>query len=379
HDHDHAAHDHDHATHDHDHATHAHDHAAHDHDREHAAHDHAHGGRAYREIRTLLASARLRPRVRERAERIFQALATAEARVHACEVDDVHFHEVGALDAIVDVIGTAIALEHFAVERIYVSPLPLGSGITRSLHGRIPVPAPATLELLRGFPTRPEDGDVELVTPTGAAILAALATPGPAPALVPLAIGYGAGDRELADRPNLLRVVLAEPAPAEAVARPSAVAQVASPALEQDEMVVIEANIDDMNPELFEAAIEALFAAGARDVSLSPITMKRGRPGTLLRLIGDPADAERLSEAVLRETTTIGVRQHTVTRRKLPRERRSVATRFGSIDVKEVALPDGTRRITPEYAQCQRAAKEHGVPVGAVYEETLRKAWGAPA
>lgn len=343
---------------------------AHPHDHAHTHHD-GHGHRAYRDIRGLLANSGLGPGVRARAEQIFHALAVAEARIHAMPVDDVGFHEVGAIDAIVDIVGASICLEHFGVERIYAAPLPLGTGLTRSQHGVIPVPAPATVEILRGFPSRLEDGAAELVTPTGAAIVAALGVPGPPPTLSPIASGYGAGDREMSDRPNLLRIVLADATDAPARARRGPTAQ----DVERDEMVVLEANVDDMNPELFEPAMDALFDAGARDVTLAPITMKRGRPATLVQVISTPDGADELGRILLRETSTIGVRTHRVSRLTLPREIRRVETRFGSIGVKVVRVPGGGERATPEYADCRRAAREHGVPITTVYDEALHAAW----
>lgn len=341
------------------------------HHHQHEHHHHAH--RSYRDIRELLAKSAITPNVRERAEKIFHALAVAEARIHAMPIDDVGFHEVGAVDAIVDIVGASICLEHFAVERVHAAPLPLGSGMTRSQHGVIPVPAPATVEILRGFATRLEDGSAELVTPTGAAIIAALARPGPPPTLAPIATGWGAGDREMPDRPNLLRLILADTV--DVTASPVVAADTE---LEYDEMIVLEANVDDMNPELFEPALDALFDAGARDVSISPVTMKRGRPGTLIRVIGEPARREVLGRILLRETSTIGVRTYPVSRMMLPRDTHAVSTRFGSIGIKVVRVPGGDERITPEYRDCHRAAREHGVPVAAVYEETLREAWKRP-
>ncbi len=338
-----------------------------------AEHTHPHAEhRHYREIRTLLERAPLGDGVRSRAQRIFRALALAEGRVHGVSPDDVAFHEVGAIDALVDVVGTAVCLEYFGVEEVYTAPLPMGSGWVRSQHGRLPVPAPATVELLRGFAVLPDEGEGELVTPTGAAIVAALATPGPPPALRPTAIGYGAGERELADRPNLLRVVLCERPPAASGRLGGAPA--GAPGVQRDEMVVLEANIDDMNPELYEAALEALFAAGARDATLAPITMKKGRPATLLQVIALPDDREHLCAVMLRETSTIGVRSHPVTRLTLPRERRTVATSLGAIDVKLVTLPDGTRRATPEYEDCRRVAREHGTSLARVYDVARRAA-----
>lgn len=341
----------------HAHAKAPHRHGAHQH--EHAAHGpHRH----YRDIRALLERAALPARVRERAQRVFRALAEAEGRIHGVAPDEVAFHEVGAVDAIVDVVGTALCLEHFGVDELLVSPLPLGSGFARSQHGVIPVPPPATMELLRGFPVRLEDGTHELVTPTGAAIVAALARPAGATEIVPRAVGYGAGERELADRPNLLRVILGEPA----APRPDAAALDAS-ALLHDEMLVLEANVDDMNPELYDAAVDALFRAGARDVTLAPLAMKKGRPGTLLQVIAPPELRSRIAAVMLRETTTIGVRSHAVQRLLLPRAESTVTTAWGAVRVKVVTLPDGSRRATPEYDDCKRVATAHDVPAGRVY------------
>lgn len=319
---------------------------------------------SYREIREQITTAGLNEGVTERALAIFQALATAEGKVHGKNSEEVHFHEVGALDAIVDIVGVAIGLEYFAIEKIYASPVPLGSGFVQTQHGRMPVPAPATLELLQGHATRPEDGQLELVTPTGAAIVAALAEPSAVPALRTIAIGYGAGDLDLDDRPNLLRLILAEETE---TTRPAVLPPI-NPSVQSDEMMVLEANIDDMNPELFEAAIDALFAAGARDVTLEALTMKRGRPGTCLKVVGAPEDFDRLADTILSETTSIGVRGWPVSRRILSRSQRLVETRFGSISVKVVTLPAGGTRLTPEYTDCLRAAREHGVSVQQVQD-----------
>ena len=338
----------------------------------------AHPHRHYRDIRELLERTPLAPGVRDRAQRIFKALAFAESKVHATSPEDVAFHEVGAVDAIVDVVATAIGLEFLGIERIHVSPLPLGRGFARSEHGVIPVPPPATAELLRGFPVLPWDGDRELVTPTGAAILAALARPGDPGPFVPIAVGYGAGDRELADRPNLLRVIVGEPAGnveheahghahhGRARAPGGAIAN-----LVLDEMVVLEADVDDMNPQFWDAAREALFAAGARDVVLSATAMKKGRPGTLLRVVGEVALRDRLAATMLRETSTIGVRSHAVSRLTLPRRIERVATPWGEVGVKIVTLPDGAERAAPEYEDCLRIARENGIPVPRVHEAAL--------
>ncbi|MFM7141342.1 MAG: nickel pincer cofactor biosynthesis protein LarC [Alphaproteobacteria bacterium] len=356
----------------------AHDHG-HDHDHDHAqGHGHAHPHRHYRDIRELLDRAPLAPGVRDRAQRIFKSLALAEAKVHATSPEEVAFHEVGAVDAIVDVVSTAIGLEFLGIERIHVSPLPLGRGFARSEHGVIPVPPPATAELLRGFPVLPWDGDRELVTPTGAAILAALARPGDPGPFVPIAVGYGAGDRELADRPNLLRVVVGEPVGSGAESDGHGHAHAPRPAagrapsgMVADEMLVLEADVDDMNPQFWDAAREALFAAGARDVTLTATAMKKGRPGTLLRVVAEPALRDRLAAVVLRETSTIGVRTHAVSRLTLPRRIEHVATPWGEVATKVVTQPDGSLRATPEYEDCLRLAREHGVPVARVHEAAL--------
>lgn len=324
----------------------------------HSHHHHGAAHHAFRDIRKRIDDAGLGAETTRRAQAIFRALAVAEGRVHGKDPEEVRFHEVGAADALVDIVGTAAGLVHLGIDRIHTSPLPLGDGFVHTAHGRMPVPAPATLELLRGFPTRPLDGGRELVTPTGAAILAALADPAPAPPLRPLEIGYGAGTLDLDDRPNLLRLVVAE----EADTRRPAGLPPRNPAIGHDERVVLETNIDDMNPEFFEAAIEALLDAGALDVTLTAVTMKRGRPGSCLQVIACEEDEERLTDLILSRTTSIGVRRWPVLRRTLARSQRSVDTPFGTIACKAVILPDGSERIAPEASDVLRAAREHGVP-----------------
>ncbi|MEO2168627.1 MAG: nickel pincer cofactor biosynthesis protein LarC, partial [bacterium] len=305
-----------------------------------AAHG-AHGSHhSCAEILARIRGAGLGSRTEELALAIFRQLAIAEGRVHGKDPEKVHLHEVGAFDAIVDIVGAAIGFTHFGIDQVFASAVPLGTGFVGTDHGRMPVPAPATLELLRGHPTLPGDGGLELVTPTGAAIIAALAEPAAPPPLRPIAIGYGAGTLELEDRPNVLRLVLADPAEA---TRPAGLPP-RNAHIESDQMLVIETNIDDMNPEFFRAATDALVAAGARDVTLQSITMKQGRPATCLQVIAEPQDEEALSEIILRETTSIGVRSWPVQRRILRRTQQSVATSFGEITCKIVVLPDGTER-----------------------------------
>ena len=326
---------------------------AHPHDHPHQSH------RAYADIRAMLAASALRPAVRDTAQAIFARLAEAEGRVHGVSTDAVTFHEVGAIDSIVDIVGTAIGLAALEVDAVYTSALPLGSGTVQSQHGVIPVPAPATVELLRGFPVRVGDGTGELVTPTGAAIVAALARPGAA--LPPLrldAVGYGAGTRTLADRPNLLRLMLGR----------------AAAAAGGDELVEIATNIDDSSPELYDHVMEQLFAAGARDVWLAPAQMKKNRPATVLHVLADPAGRDALAALVLRETSAIGLRFHTVQRLVLPREQTTVGTEYGAVQVKIAHAPDGSTNIAPEYEDCRRIARERGVPLKAVYQAAIAAA-----
>lgn len=322
-------------------------------------HEHGHSHRSFADIRAMIAASGLAPRVRDTALAIFTRLAEAEGRVHGVAAEAVTFHEVGAVDSIVDIVGTAVGLAALGVERVYVSPLPLGSGLVRSQHGVIPAPGPATVELLRGFPVRVGDGTSELITPTGAAIVATLARPDePVPPLQVEAVGYGAGTRVLTDRPNVLRLLLA---------------RVAAPAA-GDEVIEIAATIDDANPELYAYALEAVFAAGARDAWLVPAQMKKQRPGVVLHALADPGARDAVAAAILRETTAIGLRFHAVQRVVLPREVRRVDTPYGPVRVKIATAPDGTRNVAPEYDDCRRLAAERGVALKLVYQAALAAA-----
>ncbi|HYD47800.1 MAG TPA: nickel pincer cofactor biosynthesis protein LarC [Terriglobales bacterium] len=318
----------------------------------HDSHDlhHSHHHRHYRDIRALIAASSLAAPIKATAQKIFATLAAAEGHIHGVPPDEVTFHEVGAVDSIVDIVGCAIGLHWLGVERCYVSPLPLGTGIIRSQHGRIPVPAPATAELLKGFPTSVGEGEVELVTPTGAAIIAALALP-QRPQMQLEAIGYGAGDRVWSDRPNLLRVLLGkvDAAPAE------------------ESIVVLQCNIDDLNPEIYEHVLERLFEAGALDVFLTPVQMKKSRPGCLLTALCGHAQREAVAAIILSETSSIGLRQHQAERIVLPRQVLTVTTAWGPVRIKVATAGDGQRNIAPEYEDCRRIAKQHGVPLKHVY------------
>jgi uncharacterized protein (TIGR00299 family) protein len=321
---------------------------------------HEHGHRAFRDIREMLANSALDAPVKRHALAIFARLAEVEGHVHGMAPDDVEFHEVGAVDSIIDIVGAAVGMARFAVERAYVSVVPLGSGVVQSQHGPLPVPGPATIELLRGFTTRVGDGEGELITPTGAAIIATCAQPGPAPEMRVEAVGYGAGQRTLRDRPNLLRLILGE----------SVVA------VGHDELIVIETSIDDYNPELYEYVMDRLFEAGARDVYLAPVHMKKNRPGIVLSVLCCAPDRERLSAVMLSETSAIGVRYYPVRRLVLPRERREVSTPYGTIGVKVAVSPDGHENLAPEYEDCKRVARERQVPIKFVYQAAVAAALG---
>ena len=318
----------------------------------------AHGHRPYRDIRALLAASALAPPVRERALAIFARLAAAEAEAHAVDVEAVELHEVGALDAIVDVVGAALGITHLGVEAVYASVLPLGSGLVSTAHGPLPVPGPAVLALARGRAVRLGDGAGELVTPTGAAIVAALAEVGPVPELAVRAVGYGAGDRVLADRPNLLRIVLGD----------------VTAGAGSEEIVVLEATVDDTSPELWEHVLERLLEAGAKDAFLEPVVMKKSRPGVTLRVLAAPTDRERLASVIFAETTTIGLRWAPWRRVVLARETRTVETEYGAVAVKVAHAPDGSRNLAPEFEDCRRLARARGVALKLVYQAALAAA-----
>ena len=316
--------------------------------------------RHFGEIRALIDKSSLEPPVKHRAIAIFEVLARAEAKIHNTTPDQVHFHEVGAVDSIIDIVGTAWGLDQLGVGEVLVSPLPMGTGFARSQHGVIPVPAPATAELLSGFPLKLGDGAHEMVTPTGAAVIRALARP----ASMPLAfevekIGYGAGSRELEDRPNVLRLMLGRE----------------RAAFESDEMIEISANIDDLSPQIYDHVMTRLFDAGARDVTITPTMMKKSRPAVTLGVIAEAARRDAIAEIIFAETSTIGLRFHAVARLKLHREVHEVETRWGKVRVK-TSQAHGREPITisPEYDDCRRIAAEHKVALRVVMEEVREAA-----
>ena len=327
------------------------------------AHAHAHGpGKDhahyhYRDIKARITAAALADGAKRRALDIFDRIARAEAKIHNSTLDDVAFHEVGAIDSLVDIVGTAAALDWLAPVSVTCAQVAMGHGTIDCAHGTLPVPAPAALEVLREAGGIIVDGGVarELCTPTGAAILAATVTAWtPAPAGRPVAIGWGAGDADLTDRANVLRVIVLAPTAATA-----------------DTVWQIDANIDDMSPELCAAAADAVFTAGALDVWWTPITMKKGRPALILSALAAEATRQGVIAAILRETTTIGVRYAQLQRTLLERELVEVTTRYGKIPVK--VARDGATIVNaaPEYEACAAAAKQHGVPVKQVFAAAL--------
>lgn len=305
------------------------------------------------DVRQIIEAADLPSEVQAGAIAVFTRLAEAEASVHGTSVEAIHFHEVGALDAIIDIVGVVAGLHALGIERLYASGVPLGEGWTRSAHGRIPLPAPATLNLLAAAnaPNRPAPGPGELVTPTGAALLAELAT-FTQPPLILQRIGLGAGQKEF-DWPNVARLWLAQP-------RAAAIATDERPPAP---FVQIETNIDDMSPELYAAASEKLFDAGALDVWTAPIGMKKERPGVLLCALARAEAEQAVAQAMLRETTTLGVRVHPVHRHEAEREMHTVQTPFGDVRVKLKRVDGAIQGAKPEYEDCKRLANAHGVPV----------------
>lgn len=328
--------------------------------------------RDWADIRGLLGAAELPERARERALDVFARLARAEADTHGCDVDEVHFHEVGALDSIVDIVAASLALELLQVTSASCSSVPVCPGAQGAMaHGELPLPAPATARLLKGFTLRPIPGALETVTPTGAALLAHLCPDGDAggmPAMRLLATGTGLGKAELAGRPNALRVLLGERVTADA---PDASA---GDGAHDGRAVVLEANIDDMDPRVFGEACARLFEAGALDVALIPLQMKKQRPGTLLQVVARPELEGVLTGVMLRETTTLGVRSHDVRRTELAREHERVRTRFGEVRLKRGFLGGHCLNVSPEYDDCVERAREHGVPVKEVLAAALAAA-----
>jgi hypothetical protein len=324
--------------------------------------------RTFASIRRLLDEAALPDAARELAQRMFHRLAIAEAAVHGRDVEQVTFHEIGAVDSVVDIAGTALAITMLGVDRSFASPVPTGMGMMRSEHGAMPIPAPAVVELLRGAPLFSKGVPVELTTPTGAAILATVAEGyGDLPPMHIEAVGYGAGERTL-EFPNVLRVLIGEAA--------DAGVDSASDAGRESHEVVLETNVDDLNPELYAYVLERLFEEGAQDAWLTPILMKKGRPAVAVSVLCSGQQQDAMREVLYRETGTLGVRASLVAKRMLERTVLDVTTSWGPIRVKVGFLDGRAVTISPEYEDCARAARSSGVAVRKIYEEAGREARG---
>ena len=313
----------------------------------------------WKNIKTVIDVSTLDGTIKKKGLSVFKRLFEAEARVHGESFETVHLHELGGVDCVVDIFGTLIGLEALGVREIFVSPVNLGSGVVKTVHGVLPVPAPATAELLKGYPVYASDVPFELTTPTGAAILAGLKA-GPPPHLPHMLIeriGYGAGNKEIPAMPNTLRLCIGEKATCRP--RPESTGDV----------VIIETNIDDMNPQIYEDVMDKLFEAGALDVFLENIIMKRSRPAVKLTVIADEGRVESLSAILFKETTTIGIRSYRAGRTILEREIRKIKTKYGDIRIKISRLGSDIVNISPEYTDLKALSKKTGLPVKKISEE----------
>ena len=312
------------------------------------------------DIKKIINNSRLDKSIKDDAIRIFERLAKAEAKVHNTNISNVHFHEVGAIDAIVDIVGAVIGLHILEIENIFASPVNTGTGFIKTAHGILPVPGPATAELLKNIPIYSTDTKMELTTPTGAAIISTLSDGfGPMPKINIKSVGYGAGTFNSPDMPNLLRIFIGE---------------MKNPAKKED-TILLETNIDDMNPQLYEYVMEKLFAKGALDVYLTPIIMKKGRPGTMLSVLANKHDVKNLSDIIFKETTSLGLRVQEVGRIKVERKIKEIKTRFGKSHVKIAFDGKEILGINPEYEDCKKIAIKKGIPLKRVLEE-IREAAG---
>jgi uncharacterized protein (TIGR00299 family) protein len=340
--------------------SHEHHHPEHTHAHEHS-HDHAHRG--LKEIREIIGRAAISESAKARALAIFTALGEAEARVHNTEIEKIHFHEVGAVDAIVDIVCAAVGSEALGVDEWVCSPLNVGGGVVECAHGTFPIPAPATLDLLRNAPVYSGEIQKELVTPTGAAIVHVLASRfGNFPRMKTGKIGYGAGSRNFKKHPNVVRLSLGE----------TTIDDAEKPAVSTEEISILEANVDDMTPQVFGYVMERALAAGALDAFGTAVQMKKTRPGMLLTILCRPDDSTRLTQLVFTETTTLGVRQRQEMRAVLARRHVSVATRWGEVRMKLASLNGSVSNYAPEYEDCRRIAEEHQVPLKSVMQEAVK-------
>ncbi|HGJ67564.1 TPA: nickel pincer cofactor biosynthesis protein LarC [bacterium] len=327
------------------------------HHHDHDEHNHHHG-RHLGDILKMIFESGLNDDVKEKSKGIFTKLGEAEAKVHGVDIEEVHFHEVGAVDSIVDIVGSAIGISLLGIERIYSSALPLGQGFVKSSHGVIPIPAPATAELLKNIPTKKSEIQSELVTPTGAAIISTLSNGfGSIPDMIVEKIGYGSGTKEFAEQPNLLRIILGE---------------TKDSSYETDTINIVETNIDDMSPQIYDSLIDKLLALGAVDVYMTPIVMKKSRPAIKLTVLVDQTSLQAVCGCILAETTTMGVRIYETSRRKLSREMVEIETEYGKVSVKLGKVGDEVLKILPEYDDCKRLSEEKNIPIMKIHQAVFR-------
>jgi uncharacterized protein (TIGR00299 family) protein len=347
-------------------SAHAHSHHEHVHDHHHADDQHTHG-RGLIEIREIIKRASgLSESAKKNAVAIFEKLGAAESKIHNVPIEKIHFHEVGAVDALVDIVCAAVGAEALAVDEFICSPLNVGGGTVQCAHGTFPIPAPATVELLKGAPVYSSGPQAELVTPTGAAIVATLVRRFESfPAMKIEKSGYGAGTRDFPDHPNVLRITVGG-ALSETLAREGA------RATQTDTITILEANLDDLNPQVFGYVMDRLLEAGALDVFTVPVQMKKNRPGTLLTVLAKPQDADQLAKIIFAETTTLGVRRREEQRQVLARRWQTVSTRFGEIRIKIANLNGAETSFAPEYEDCRGIAAEHRVPLKMVMQEAVQ-------
>lgn len=310
-------------------------------------------GRHLSDIKKLIEDSELDDNIKQRAISIFIKLGEAEAKVHDVDMEEVHFHEIGAVDSIVDIVGSVIGITALNIERIYSSPLPLGGGFAKSSHGIIPIPAPATVELLKGIPIRETNIQSELVTPTGAAIIVTLASGfGSIPEMTIENVGYGSGSKDFNEQPNMLRIITGK----------------SQEDLDNDSITVIETNIDDMSPQLYDLLMDKLFELGALDVFLTPIIMKKNRPAIKLTVIIDQLDTQKACLCILKETTTMGLRIYETKRKKLSREIKELKTKYGVVRIKLGKIGDEVIKVIPEYDDCKKLATENNVSIMHIHQ-----------
>ena len=310
------------------------------------------GHRSLVDVENIIQGGSLSRAVKDKSIEIFESLALEEGKIHNRSPEEVQFHEVGAVDSIIDIVGTAFGIDFLGITSLSASSLPLGSGFVETQHGRIPIPAPATIALLQGIPVYDSGLEYELVTPTGAALVKGLSSSfGSMPPMMVGRVGYGVGNRNLPDRPNLLRIIIGDEQSGNNV----------------ETVVILEANLDDTNPEWFGFVMDRLFEAGALDVVFCPIQMKKNRPGTQIQVMGKPQQLDGLMDILFREITTLGIRFRYSQRKILKRSQVEIDSPWGTMKVKEVTHPDGSTFLQPEYESCRKIAEDKSVPIKEIY------------